>query len=59
MYFNKSVLIREGLIVQEAIYEGKNVTLSVLLNEEREIRELKKVQLKGHLAAHTVMKRLS
>ena len=35
------------MILQEAIYEGKNVTLSVLLNEKREIRELKKSSAKG------------
>lgn len=33
--------------MQEAIYEGKNVTLSVLLDEKREIRELKKSSAKG------------
>ncbi|ACQ71045.1 hypothetical protein EAT1b_2122 [Exiguobacterium sp. AT1b] len=33
--------------MQEAMYEGKNVNLSVLLDEKREIRELKKSSDKG------------
>ncbi|UTT42578.1 competence protein CoiA family protein [Exiguobacterium aurantiacum] len=33
--------------MQEAIYEGKNITLSVLLDGKREIRELKKSSAKG------------
>ncbi|WP_214793996.1 MULTISPECIES: competence protein CoiA family protein [unclassified Exiguobacterium] len=33
--------------MQEAIYEGQNITLSVLLDGKREIRELKKSSSKG------------